>query len=40
VTYDRYGHLFPGWDEKLSSKLDAVYLESHVDQVTLVGVGS
>ena len=25
VTYDRYGHLFPGWDTDLSTKLDEIH---------------
>jgi hypothetical protein len=28
VTYDRYGHLMPDWQDQLSGKLDALYRDS------------
>jgi integrase-like protein len=28
VTYDRYGHLMPDWQDRLSGKLDALYRDS------------
>ena len=28
VTFDRYGHLFPGWDEQLNERLEAVHREA------------
>src|SRR2546422_10210265 len=28
VTFDRYGHLFPGWDEELNVRLEAVHRDA------------
>jgi hypothetical protein len=39
VTYDRYGHLMPDWQDRLSSKLDALYHDPQVDIQNLAGAG-